>query len=489
MTAVERLTGAASNPGNIWKAVNWQKVIDEIKRLQMRIAKAVREGKLKKAKILQWLLTHSFYAKLLAVKTVTSNTGAITPGIDGVIWNTPRKKMMGALSLKRSGYKAKPLRRIEIPKKDGSKRPLGIPTVRDRAMQAMHLLSLLPAAEMTADHNSYGFRPYRACRDAIGQCFCSLAKSYSPKWVLDADIKACFDGIDHDWLMQNIPADKRMLKQWLKCGYIQNKKLFPTISGTPQGGIISPTLANMTLDGLEKAVKTSCPSRTKVNFIRYADDFVCTAADKELIEKKILPAINGFLKPRGLILSAKKTKIVRIEDGFDFLSQNIRKYRNKLITVPSSKASERFLENIRTVIKTNKGLNAEGLINRLNSQIRGWSNYHRYAQSAETFAKADTIIFNALCNWAKRKHPHKSAGWINRKYFSLSGKKWVFSCEIKDKRGNRRVLELLRTSSTKLLRYIKIKGKANPFDSEYEDYFRMRRELSNAVPVTVGTIL
>lgn len=489
MTVVERLTGAASNLGNKWKAIDWQKVKAMIKRLQMRIAKAVREGKFRKAKILQWLLTHSFYAKLLAVKTVTTNKGARTSGTDGVIWNTPRKKMMGALSLKRSGYKANPLRRIEVPKKDGSKRPLGIPTIRDRAMQALYLLSLLPAAETTADHNSYGFRPYRACRDAIGQCFCSLAKSYSPKWILDADIKACFDGIDHDWLMQNIPVDKWMLKQWLKCGYIQNKKLFPTVSGTPQGGVISPALANMTLDGLEKAVKSSCRSRTKVNFIRYADDFVCTAADKEMIENNILPAINEFLKPRGLILSAKKTQIVRIEDGFDFLSQNIRKHGNKLIMTPSTKALKRFLGNVRAIIKSRKGLKADELINRLNPIIRGWSVYHRNIQSAETFAKADTIIFNAVWNWARRKHPNQSAGWIKRKYFSLSGKKWVFSCKIKDKQGNKRVLELLRVSSTKLLRYIKIKGEANPFDDKYKDYFRMRRELSNASPVTIGTLL
>ena len=183
MTEVVRLTGATPALGNYWKAIDWKKVKAHVLRLQMRIAKAVREGKMHLVKSLQWILSHSFYAKLLAVKTVTSNKGARTPGVDGVIWNTPAKKMRGALSLQRKGYQAQPLRRIHIRKKDSNKlRPLGIPTMKDRAFQAVYLLGLQPIAETTADKNSYGFRFYRACRDAIGQCFCSLAKSYS--WLM-----------------------------------------------------------------------------------------------------------------------------------------------------------------------------------------------------------------------------------------------------------------------------------------------------------------
>ena len=376
------LTSADSLLGKRWEAINWQQVEKEVKRLQMRIAKAVREGKWNKVKSLQWLLTHSLSAKLLAVRKVSSNRGARTPGVDGVIWNTPAKKMQGALSLKRRGYKAQPLRRIEIPKKNGKKRPLGIPTIKDRAVQALYLLALEPVSETTADANSYGFRPFRACRDAIGQCFCSLAKSYSPRWILDADIKACFDGIDHNWLLGHIPLDNRVLTQWLDCGYIQNNHLFPTKAGTPQGGIISPVLANMTLDGLEQVIKSSCPRRRKVNFIRYADDFIVTADSKELIEENIIPAIKTFLANRGLVLSDEKTHIVRIEDGFDFLGQHLQKRGNKLFITPTKKDTQSFLEKVKRIIKAARGWSTGALIKLLNPIIPGWCYYHRCVQSS-----------------------------------------------------------------------------------------------------------
>ena len=483
MTGVERLTGATSGLGKRWKSIDWKKVKAEVKRLQMRIAKAVRGGKTDLVKALQWILSHSFYAKLLAVKMATSTRGAGTPGVDGVIWNTPARKMKGALSLQRKSYRAQPLRRIEIPKKNGKMRPLGIPTIGDRAMQALYLLTLQPIAETTADYNSYGFRFYRACRDAIGQCFCALAKSYSPRWVLDADIKACFDWIDHEWLLNNILIDNKMLRQWLTCGFVQHRKLFPTKAGTPQGGIISPTLANMTLDGLEKAIKKSCPRRRKVNFVRYADDLICTADSKELLENNIIPAINDFLKPRGLMLSAEKTRIVRIEDGFDFLGQHLRKFSNKLIITPSKGNRKSFLDKIRKEIKANRGSKCEDMINRLNPVIRGWANYHKCVQSARAFSYADTVIFHALCRWGRRRHSNKGPGWIKKKYFGLSNRNWVFSCKTKDKHGKKKILELTKPSLTKLVRYIKIKGEANPFDPQYHDYFIMRRRLSNTVPI------
>ena len=195
------LAGASRHPGNAWKSIDWTHAKAEVKKLQMRIAKAVREERWNKVKVLQRILTRSFYAKLLATNRVTKGKGSSTPGVDGIVWRTPAKKMVGALSLQQHGYKASPLRRVHIPKGKNKKRPLGIPTIRERAMQALYLLALEPVSETLADPNSYGFRLFRACRDAISQCFCALAKKYSAQWILDADIKACFDGISHKWLL------------------------------------------------------------------------------------------------------------------------------------------------------------------------------------------------------------------------------------------------------------------------------------------------
>src|SRR5229473_6870469 len=383
-------TGAPFHGVTDWHAIDWKAVNHHVRRLQARIVKATQEKKWGKVKALQRLLTHSFSGKALAVRRVTENQGKKTPGVDKVTWNTPHQKINAIYSLRQRDYHPQPLRRIYIPKKNGKKRPLGIPSMKCRAMQALDLLALDPVAETTADPNSYGFRPQRSTADAIEQCFKALGKGRSPQWILEGDIKGCFDAISHDWLLTHIPMEKAILKKWLKAGYMEQQTLYPTEAGTPQGGIISPVLANMTLDGLERMLMQHFPKvktggGALVNFVRYADDFLVTGRTKELLEQEVKPLIKEFLRERGLQLSAEKTIITHIEDGFDFLGQNVRKYqagkRHKLLITPSKKNVKAFLEKIREIVKANKALPAGKLIAKLNPIIRGWANYHRHAVS------------------------------------------------------------------------------------------------------------
>ena len=471
----EQSFSASSNKASDWKAIDWPKVRWVVRRLQLRIAKAIRAGKYGKAKALSWLLTHSRLAKLLAVKRVTENKGAKTPGVDNVRWRTDRQKYAAVQNLKRRGYRPLPLRRHYIPKKNGKLRPLSIPAMRCRAMQALHALALKPIAETVGDRNSYGFREGRSCADAIGQCFCALAKSYAPVWVLEGDIKSCFDRISHTWLLANTPMDARILRQWLEAGYLEKGRLFPTREGTPQGGIISPLLANLTLDGMEKAIRSRIrPRHDQVNFIRYADDFVVTARTKETLETMVKPAGVAFLAERGLELSEQKTTITHIQTGFNFLGQNVRKYRNKLVIKPAKEGLKARVQKTRECIKGCVGQTAQALINKLNPMIRGWANYHRYVCSAEAFWTAERIIQDQLYRWARRTHPHKSYGWLKRKYFSVEDQ-YGFATRIRARTGENAVLRLYSIARTVLEWHLKVRGEANPYDPVYTEYFERRR--------------
>ena len=476
-----------------WHDIKWADCHSQVRKLQARIVKATQEGKRRKVKSLQWLLTHSFSGKAIAVKKVTENTGKNTPGVDGQTWSTSEAKSQAILSLKRHGYKALPLKRVNIPKSNGKTRPLGIPTMKDRAMQKLHLLALEPVSEATADGNSYGFRPERSTADARAQCFLALAKGFSPQWILEGDIKGCFDNISHQWLLDNIPMDKVMLQKWLKAGYVYEKELFPTEAGTPQGGIISPTLANMALDGLETEVRAKfCQtnkrqaSANQVNLVRYADDFIITSRTKDLLENEVKPLVVEFLKERGLSLSEEKTKITHIKYGFDFLGWNIRKYDGKLLIKPSKKNAKEFLDDIRDTVKANKTAKQENLIGLLNPKIRGWANYHRGAVAKETFAKVDHEIWKTLWQWAKRRHPNKGNRWVKDKYFiTMENRNWVFSTNLTKGEGGTRMLKLILASDTKIIRHVKIKSNANPFDPAQENYFEKRlgeRMNSGSVP-------
>jgi RNA-directed DNA polymerase len=477
MTAMATpLAGAPSTTVPNWEAIDWQKATAQVRQLQMRIVKAFQQGNHGKVKSLQWLLTHSFSAKLLAVKRVVQNDGAKTPGIDGTVWKTSAQKMQAVMTLKRRGYQTKPLKRIYIPKKQkGKLRPLSIPPMLCRAQQALHLLSLEPIAEIIADKNSYGFRPFRSTADAIEQCFKALSRKSSAQYILEGDIRACFDSISSSWLETNIPMDKKMLRKWLTAGYIEKGKRYPTTMGTPQGSLISPTLLVITLRGLEPTIKAATRPKDKINVCIYADDFVITGATKEVLEDKVKPVVEAFLGERGLLLSKEKTKITHINEGFDFLGMNIRKYKSKLIIKPAKSGVKRFLADIRETIKQNKTVKTENLIRLLNPKIRGWTNYYRHVCSKETFNYIDYNIFKAIWRWSIRRHPNKGARWVKNEYFRKDNlRNWVFSTRIKNKKKGNINLDLITASRVAIKRHTKIKAAATPFDASYHEYFNKR---------------
>jgi len=352
--------------------------------------------------------------------------------------------------------------------------------MQDRAMQALYLLAFEPVSETCADRNSYGFRPLRSTADAIEQLFVNLSRKSSAEWVLEGDIKGCFDNISHDWLTANVPMDKAVLRKWLKAGYMESSRLNPTEAGTPQGGIISPVLANWALDGLEAVLEshfgkknTKASYKTKVNYVRYADDFVITGISKELLVNEVKPIVEAFMAERGLTLSTEKTLVTHVSDGFDFLGQNVRKYGDKLLIKPSRRNLRAVLAKIKAIVVGNKTVPAWLLIDKLNPVIRGWANYHRGVVAKETFNYLDYRIWKLLWQWCRRRHLNRHKRWIKEKYYPIVGKrKWAFSAVYPS--GKRATL--LYAADTPIKRHTKIKAEANSYCPEWEVYFENRLE-------------
>lgn len=474
MTAL--VAGAASSDASNWEQLDWAQIRCSVYRIQLRIAKAVRENRWGKVKALQRLLTCSNSAKLLAVKLVMSNKGAKTAGIDGVKWTSPSQYWHAAQSIRVKSYKADPLRRIYIPKSNGDKRPLGIPTLNDRVMQALFALALKPIAETTGDSHSYGFREKRSLHDAIQQSFICLAKKISAPWILEADIKGCFDNISHDWLLENIPLPKPILRQWLKCGFVESTSLFETEKGTPQGGIISPILCNMALDGLQALVINGRNKKLqRLNTVRYADDFIITGVSKEILLNEVKPEVEKFLLERGLILSEKKTKLTHIDEGFDFLGFSIRKYNQKLLIKPSRKKTPLLLDKVRELLKACHGIPFYAMLSKLNSLLRGWAYAHRQVVVKDIMSFIDVNVYKQVSSWLRKEHRSKNWSWISKTYRKRKNGRFSWGKSYTRKDGAKKWIELFRMADVPVRYHVKIRAGVNPYNREHYDYFNRRK--------------
>lgn len=465
-----------------WSQINWTAVEANVRHLQGRIYRAAAHEDQAQVKNLQKLMVRSMSAKLKAIRQVTQeNSGKQTPGIDGVVCDTPQKRLallQDGLSLK--GYCPKPVKRCYIPKSSGDQRPLGIPTQKDRVMQALVKLALEPEWESRFEANSYGFRPGRCTMDAITALHTCMNRQGASQWVLDADIKGCFDNIDHAALLKRLPVFTTTIRRWLKAGVVELGHYTDTETGTPQGGVASPLLANIALDGMERLFDgedtKGNPQRPSwktgqnkgISLIRYADDLVVVAPSRTVLEQHVLPTLARFLAERGLHLSEAKTHIVHSTAGFNFLGFEIRRFPRALLTQPQKAKMLGHYRAITTYLHQHKQSPAVQVIHDLNPKMRGWGNYYRHCAAKRAFRKLDHMVWHALWRWAKRRHPNKSAQWVNRRYFRTVGPRQGVFAQAK--------AQILWYQDIPITRYPKVRGKSSPMNPALRGYWAQRAQ-------------
>jgi RNA-directed DNA polymerase len=342
-------------------------------------------------------------------------------------------------------------------------------------MQELFALGLRPIAETVSDHHSYGFREKRSLHDAIKMTHITLSKKVSAQWILEADIKSCFDRISHDWLLAHIPLPRTILGQWLRAGYMESSTLYPTDEGTPQGGIISPLLCNMTLDGLETLVqKGRNKKRRKLNVIRYADDFIVTGATPEILLHEIKPDLDRFLAARGLELSAEKTRLSHIDDGFDFLGCNVRKFNNRLLIQPAEGKPRALLDKVRACLRQYRGAPFHVLLLRVNRILRGWAFAYRRVVAKARLSYIDKQVFHLVRQWLHREHPSRSWGWLARRFRQRIHGRVDFCACYRGRQGASRIVQLFRAADVPIRYHVKIRSVAHPYDPAFQAYFVQR---------------